>query len=290
MADRGRLLRPILVGLALIALLAGVWVGWLHLRNDPLADVRAYYDAGARLNAGLPLYVQPATPDEAAFYRYPPLLAIAFRPIAALLPYEAAAALWGVLGVALFAHTLVILGLRRWEVWVTAGLLALPIAWSLAVGQAQVEVTWLLALGSPWGVALAANLKVFPALVAVYWLGRRAWRPLAWFAGGMVGLFLFQLVLEPQATIDYLRFLSLDQVGAVNNLSPFGVSPVLWLALLVIGIMVALLLAPSRWGWAASVTLSTVATPRLLSYMLMTLLAALRVPDRDESGTRLRGR
>ena len=27
----------------------------LHLTTDPLADVHAYYDAGARLNAGLPL-------------------------------------------------------------------------------------------------------------------------------------------------------------------------------------------------------------------------------------------
>ena len=46
-----------------------------------------------RLNAGQPLYAQPAGVDEAAFYRYPPLLAIVFRPLA-LLPFEAAAAVW----------------------------------------------------------------------------------------------------------------------------------------------------------------------------------------------------
>lgn len=277
-ASASRFGRPVLVGLAVIGFLAGAWVGWLHLTTDPLADVRAYYDAGGRLNAGLPLYEQPATPDQAAFYRYPPLLAIAFRPIAAWLPYEAAAVLWGLLGVALFAFTIARLGPRRPEVWIAVGLLWLPIAWSLAVGQAQVEVTWLLALGQPWAVALAANLKVLPALAAVYWLGQREWRSLAWFLGVGVGIVAFQFVVEPTATVDYLRFLSVDQVGDVNNLSPFALDPWLWLILVVVGGLVALRLAPGRWGWPAAVTFSVLATPRLLSYMLMTLLAAL-APD-----------
>ena len=75
-----RLVWAILVVGAAIGLLIGLWALQLHLRMDPLADVRAYYDAGARLNAGLPLYEQAATTNEAAFYRYPPLLAILFRP------------------------------------------------------------------------------------------------------------------------------------------------------------------------------------------------------------------
>ena len=66
-------------------LLAAAWLGTLigfdtlrvHLQTDPLADVHAYYDAGARLNAGQPLYEQPAGTDDPSFYRYPPLLAIA---------------------------------------------------------------------------------------------------------------------------------------------------------------------------------------------------------------------
>ena len=36
----------------------------------------------------------------------------------------------------------------------------------------------LLAYGTPFGVALAANLKVFPGLVAIYWVGRREWHRL----------------------------------------------------------------------------------------------------------------
>ena len=67
---------------AVVGLLLGIETVVLHLTTDPLADVHAYYDAGARLNAGQPLYDQPATTDESDFYRYPPLLAILFRPLA----------------------------------------------------------------------------------------------------------------------------------------------------------------------------------------------------------------
>ena len=70
-----------------------------------------------------------------------------------------------------------------------------------------------------------------------------------------------------------------SQVGEVRNLSPYALSPLLWLALVVVGVGVALRLAPTRFGWAAAVTLSVLATPRLLAYQLSTLLAGLRVPD-----------
>ena len=131
-------------------LLIGIDTLVLHLRLDPLADVRAYYDAGARLNAGLPLYVQTATTDDPGFYRYPPLLAIAFRPLA-LLPYETAALIWEAFLIVLFVGTLVRLGLRNEWTWIVSGWLAAPIAWSLAIGQAQVAVTFLVALGAPVG-------------------------------------------------------------------------------------------------------------------------------------------
>ena len=75
-------MRRVLVLGAVVGLLLGIETVVLHLTTDPLADVHAYYDAGARLNAGQPLYDQPATTDEADFYRYPPLLAILFRPLA----------------------------------------------------------------------------------------------------------------------------------------------------------------------------------------------------------------
>lgn len=245
-----------------------------HLQSDPLADVRAYYDAATRLNEGQPLYDQPANTNEPDFYRYPPLLAIVFRPLA-LLPYEEAALIWGAFCVATFVLTLWWLGLRRYEVWVLAGILGVPIGWSLAIGQAQVPMTLLLAIGSPWAVAVAANLKVLPILVGVFWLGRRDWRRLGLLAAWCGALLVFQFVLEPQATTDFFETLSLSQVGEVRNLSPYVISPALWLALVVLGGLLALRLAPTRFGWMAAVALSVLTPPRFLSYMFMTLLAGL---------------
>jgi hypothetical protein len=44
--------------------------------------------------------------------------------------------------------------------------------------------------------------------------------------------------------------------------------------------VLALRLAGTRYGWAAAVALSVLATPRLLAYQLSTLLAGLAAPER----------
>jgi hypothetical protein len=264
---------------ALAGAASGVHTLNLHLTMDPLADVRAYYDAGARLNAGLPLYPPDADTDAAEFYRYPPLFAILFRPLA-MLPYETAAAIWTALVVAAFVATLYILGLRRRETWIAVGVLGMPIAWTLAIGQAHSVVTFLLALGSPFGIALAAHIKLFPVLAGVWFIGRRDWRGAGALVAWLAALGIIQLVIEPRGTLDFIQALGLEWVGQVRNISPYAVSPVLWAVLFVAGVVVALRLAPTRWGWAAAVALATLSPPRLLSYMLMSLLAALR-PDRD---------
>jgi len=265
-----------------LAMLVGIALGIetvvLHLMTDPLADVHAYYDAGARLNAGQPLYVQPAGVDDAAFYRYPPLLAILFRPLA-LLPFGFAAAIWMTLIALMFVATLVRLDLRRPLTLFVVCALALPIGWSIVIGQAQVAVTLLLALGSPWAVAIAANLKVFPILVAVWWLGRRDWRPLGWLAVWVAALIGVQLVLAPSDTLAYISFLRLDQVGSVISLSPYAISPLLWAAMVIALVVLAIWSAPRRYGWAVAVTLSVLASPRLLLYQLSSLVAGVRDPD-----------
>ena len=132
-----------------------------------------------------------------------------------------------------------------------AGFLALAFAWTLAIGQAQALITYCLAIRSPLAVAVAANLKVYPILVAVFWVGRRDWRQLGRLAAWMIGLIAFQFVLEPAATLAYIGFLRAEEVADVNNLSLFAVSPVLWAVSVVVLGLVALRLAPTRWGWAA---------------------------------------
>jgi hypothetical protein len=283
-ARRERQVRLAWFAAAVVGALAGVSTLWLHLATDPLADVRAYYDAGARLNAGEPLYPVDADTNAAEFYRYPPLLAIAFRPLA-LLPYPAAAGIWEAVVIASLVATVWWIGPRRRETWLAIGVLGLPVTWSLAIGQAQVPLTLLTAIGAPWSIALAAHLKLFPALIALWWIGRREWRTLGIFAAWAAGLALLQLVLAPQAAFDFLGVLTLEQVGAVRNLSPYVVSPLLWGALVLGGVGLVLRLAPSRWGWTAAVILSVVATPRLLTYMLMTILAALKEPRRADRRT-----
>jgi hypothetical protein len=269
-----------------IGLVIGIDTFLLHLRMDPLADVRAYYDAGARLNVGLPLYDQPATTNDPGFYRYPPLLALVFRPLA-LLPFETAAALWAAFLIGLLVATLVRSGLRNRWTWLAAGWLAAPIAWSLAVGQAQIAVTFLLVVGAPWAVAIAAHLKVFPILAAVYWLGRRDWTSLARLAAWVAGLTVLSFVFEPTGTLAYIGFLSLDQVGEVQNRSLFAVSPALFAIGLAVLAVLALAYARTRAGWPLALALVIFANPRLLMYQTSSLQAGTREPNRpsiDEDG------
>jgi hypothetical protein len=269
-----------LVAAAVVLGLVGVFVFVFHLATDPLVDVHAYYEAAARLNAGLPLYAAQGDVNSPHYYFYPPLLAILFRPLA-LLPFEAAAVVWEVGIVAAFGLTLWLLGVRSRWTWIAVGVLAGPIAWSISVGQAQVLVTLLLTLGNPAAVAVAAQMKLLPALVAVYWLGRRDWRRLGRFIGWSALLVVVQLVLEPAGSIAFLGNTNLGLVGQVNNLSPYAFSPLLWLVLAAVGLVVTIRLAPTRSGWAAAVAYSVLATPRLLEYMLMTLLAAIPATKGD---------
>ena len=247
---------------------------------DPLVDVHAYYEAAARLNAGLPLYAAQGDVNSPHYYFYPPLLAIVFRPLA-LLPFEAAAIIWEVGMAAALGASLWIIGIRRRRTWIAVGLLGGPIAWSITIGQAQVLVTLLLTLGNPAAVAVATQIKLLPALVALFWIGRRDWRNLGRFIGWSLLLVAVQLVLEPHGSISFLSQTNLGLVGQINNLSPYAISPILWVGLVVVGVLIALRLAPTKAGWASSIALSTLASPRLLEYMVMTLLAALHDPTSD---------
>jgi len=271
-----------LFALAVIGAPAGVFVFFLHVNGDPLNDAQAYYWAGGRLNAGLPLYPPDQGPITPLGYPYPPLLAILWRPLA-LLPWPVAAAIWEVVILASFLATIWWLGPRRKETWLAIGILGLPIAWCIAIGQAQVLLTLFSAVGTPWSVALAANIKLFPALIALWWIGRRDWRRFAEFVGWMAILGVVQLILAPQATLDYLTAINLHQVGsssALRNISPYAVSPLLWAGLVVAGGLLVLALARTRFGWAAAATFAVLANPRLLIYALMALLAVVANPGR----------
>ncbi len=266
----------VLVLAALVGAALGVETLVLHLSTDPLVDIRRYWEAGARLNAGQPLYGLTSA-DTTATYLYPPLLAILFRPLA-LLPFEVAAAAWETVVIASLLATIRRIGLGR-PVLLMLGILALPIAWSLAIGQVEVVLTLLLAIGAPWAVALAGYVKLFPWLVAVYWLARRDVRSIVRLVAWVAGLGVLQLVLAPDASLDFVRLTWLKATLDVNNVSLWVIHPVLWAVGALVALIVAARLAPTRWGWAAAVGFTVVANPRLLVYQLMALLATLAGPD-----------
>lgn len=158
-------------------------------------------------------------------------------------------------------------------------MLALPIAWSFVIGQAHILVTLLLAVGAPWSVALAAHLKLFPALAAIWWIGRRDWASLARFVGWLSAFTLLQLVVEPAGSLAYPAFIASDQIGAVNSISPFAVSPILWVVIVAGLAVTALRFARSPLGWPLAIAFAVFAAPRLLVYQVATLVAGLRAPD-----------
>jgi hypothetical protein len=250
---------------------------WLHLAGDPLADTRAYYDAARRLNEGQPLYAAAGDATTPTYYFYPPLLAILMRPFAGL-PFHVFALGWEAVVVASFVALLRRLGANR-RTFIALGILGMPIGWAIGVAQAHVPLTLLLAIGQPWSIALATNIKLFPVLIVVWWLGRRQYQAVGALAGWLLLLAFLQWLVEPAGSTAFFSAVGLDQTAGVRNLSPYAISPVLWAILAAGGGIAALLLAPTRWGWPAAVALATLASPRLLLYMLTGLLAAVRQPD-----------
>jgi len=270
-----RAIRWVGIAAAVVGVALGLETLVLHATTDPVHDLRIYYDAGARLNAGQPLYDADAT-DSEGLYLYPPLTAIAFRPLA-ILPFEVVAVGWELAMVAALTMTIWRAGVRE-PVVLAVAWLALPILWALSIGQIEPLVTLLLAVGSPVGVALAANLKVFPVLVAIYWLARREWHAVARLLLALAALLVVQAVLEPAATAEWLRLTWLRPAFAVRSISPFAIHPVVWLVFVAALAAIAVRSARTRYGWAAAVALAVLAYPRLLVYQLMSLLAAFGGP------------
>ena len=269
-----------LFALAVIGATAGVLVAWMHVVGDPMADARAYFDAATRLNEGKPLYPAGLDPNQNQIYLYPPLLAMALRPLA-LLPYEWFALAWELIVVLTFVWLLQHLGVKRRSTWIAIGMLGVPIGWALTIAQAHVPMTLLMAIGQPWSIAFAANLKLFPALIALYWLGRRDWESLLAFLVWSVLLVAAQLVIDGGNTFAFAKSIGFDQTGepgVLRNFSIYTVSPFAWIGLLFAGCIAILVAARTRWGWAVAVTVATLAPPRLLVYMLTSLLAGVRQP------------
>jgi len=214
--------RSILVLLALIA------VGYRAVQFIALTrqiqwgyDFSAYWAAANRLLAGGSPYVAeqlagPYGPQQQFLYLYPPSLAAAVTPLAAILPtdYHAAAWVWAAIGALIVAWTTVaiwrrepiaerfpMLAGRGW--WLLlAGVVAFPpVVGELVMGNVHLLLLGLLTVawlgirretnGGEWvaglAVGVAAVVKVFPGLLLLWFLlTRRNRAALGVVAGALV--------------------------------------------------------------------------------------------------------
>ena len=183
------------VGLVLLAVI--VAFEWSHLNDE-----YAYWQAGARLWAGQPLYDAAAAPNTPYAYWYPPPLAQVMAPLTALLSADVFAVVW----TALLLACLWWLGGRN--VLVALALIAfLPVAVELRVRNVHLVIAVLAVLAlrrSSLFWIPATALKITPVLGVVYEAAAGRWREARKVAA--VGLLVLaaSVLLAPAAWREFL--------------------------------------------------------------------------------------
>jgi hypothetical protein len=261
-----------------LALVAGASVGiFLLLAPTTKAsgvDYQTYVRATHALASdGNPYATNPGQRDFEGHYRYPPLLAL-FLPKAFLwYPFLA------------FASVVPV-----WIGWKQSGPngVLVPLLFAgctvefLAHGNAQALVVAALCLvpvsrrGGAMAVACAAWIKLHPALVVFWYLGRRDWEALGWFSGTWLILGLVQLPWLPE----YIAYATSPQAAVPTqaSLRPLGLG--VW-----IGVCVALALLTIRYadrepGWLFALVLQIASLPRVNILSLTNLIPASITPKR----------
>ncbi|HET6381264.1 MAG TPA: glycosyltransferase 87 family protein [candidate division Zixibacteria bacterium] len=254
-----------LLGLALIAFLApSTFIG---------ADLAVYQRAGRDLlEQGNP-YASAAELPYVFQYRYPPLLAM-------LIPVLGWPPLWYAL-LALATLATFLIGVRAGGPAYLLPVIVLGGAWGqpLLNGNVQPVLMLLLALvplyrrAGAVALAVATMLKLHPVLGVAWYIGRRDWAALGWYAAALVGLALIQAPWLPQFVDFYLN----QELASPFGQQGFGlraIHPVLWLGgALLVGVA-AYRWADSRYGWLLAVCLQLAALPRVLLVNLALVLSA----------------
>ncbi len=213
---RGLLFAPVVIGsrrlpsigLVALAAIGGVLLAviataeWTHLNDE-----YAYWQAGARLWAGQPLYDPSAAPNTPYAYWYPPPLAQVLAPLTAFVSADAFAVLW----------TVLLLGCLWWlggrNVLVALALIAfLPVAVELRVRNVHLIIAVLAVLGlrRSWAFWIpAAALKITPALGIAYLAAAGRWRDAGKLALGGAAVLGVSAALAPGPWREFL-----DVVGA----------------------------------------------------------------------------
>lgn len=262
---------------------AGLAMAWFLVDSTAVgADLGTYQRAARALwEHGNP-YLGASDVGEDFRYRYPPLLAM-LRPL-----LEQPVAWFGLLAACTALPIWLAVRERGWVGLLPALLLIGPWGQQLLNGNAQAIVIALLALvplharAGAVGLALATMLKLHPALGIVWYLGRRQWASLAWFAGATALLLLVQAPWLGAFLDYYLTDATATTTVAGLSLRAFGV-PV-WITGIAIFTFLAYRHARGRWGWMLNVILQLVALPRVLLVNVALLLAAPLPARRSVAG------
>ena len=211
-------------------------------------DFRAFYLAGKAVLLGLdpylnhvgtrPEFYAPINAENYAYsaFRYPPLAALLFAPLA-LLPYEVSKVLFSLLMWLLLAGIAYQMVWRsgwrlRGEALLFAGV-SFPVLAMVERGQID-PLLVALVLASYWLareprrqgpaallLALAGVLKLFPFVVLLEWIVRRRWRLVAYtLVWGLVLFLLPMLLLGPQVVWHFWQRTLPELFGQITAANP----------------------------------------------------------------------
>jgi hypothetical protein len=267
-----------IVALAVIIAI-GIFNLYIAVTGWTLSDAGAYWQAGLRLRASEPLYPPLSSAEGSEIYRYAPWFAWLTVPWT-FLPEWLAGVLWS--AVLLGASALALWPLVRLRMWILVALFGPILVGISAVGNVQPLIVAALVLGvqrrsGPLWIALAASLKIFPILLALVYAGRRQW----WAFAACVALTAL-LWLPAVLLYDLSAYpVSAGQAGALISF------PVIYFAVVGIGVGATFALARTRWGWLAGATAVLVSLPRLFVYDVTYLMVGVKPaaePITSESG------
>ncbi len=281
-------------------------------------DFSAYWAAGWQLLHGFSIYTTdqlrgPYAPQQQYLYLYPPPLAAAVSPISFLIPgdYRVAAWVWAGLGavilvagtwavarsVGLFERIRAASGLGPW-ILIVAVFCFPPVVGELVLGNVHILLFGLFAIawlglrrgdrtGERWAgiaIGIATIIKVFPALIVVWFVltGRRR---AAWWAaiGGLAAIMIALPLTGLESWLDFRA--ALFNLSAPSDTTD-TLAPTVWLAgyigfglarLIVTGVALAILAftarrLPTRRGFVVAVLLSVLIAPALYHHYLAILV------------------
>jgi hypothetical protein len=263
------------LGVALLLALMGYALTTYALSREYGSDVAAYWGAAERIRAGEPLYVAGVA-NASDLYRYAPWFAYAWVPLT-FLPREAVTDAWvGLMLAAAAASTLPLL--RHGLAGTAAFALFAPLQVQGAMfGNVQPLLVLMLLWGverrsGPFWIALAASLKAVPLLLALVYAGRGEWHR----AGAAV--VITAALVAPALLFDLSGYSTQPGPG---NMSLISVATLLYLAVAVAGLGVAVVGARSRYRWVAGAATMIAALPRFLTYEISFLMVGLAESRRD---------